>query len=114
MANAVAHAGKNGRQVVSALIATAIAQADTEAARPQKRRIADHFRLKMATLSALRDGAEEIVLGYMTSPAAHQTNIYLTNSLERVNGETKRRTNVAGIFPKEAAAKRLVRAILLK
>ena len=47
MRNALAHAGKSGRQVVSALIATAFAQADTEAARQQWRRVADQFRAKM-------------------------------------------------------------------
>ena len=47
MRNALAHAGKSGRQVVSALIATAFAQADAEAARQQWRRVADQFRAKM-------------------------------------------------------------------
>ena len=114
MRNALAHAGKSGRQVVSALIATAFAQADADAARQQWRRVADQFRPKMAKLSALMDSAEEDVLAYMTFPAAHRTKLHSTNPLERVNGEIKRRTDVVGIFPNEAAAKRLVGAILLE
>ena len=114
MRNALAHAGKSGRQVVSALIATAFAQADAEAARQQWRRVADQFRPKMAKLSALMDSAEEDVLAYMTFPAAHRTKLHSTNPLERVNGEIKRLTDVVGIFPSEAAAKRLVGAILLE
>ena len=114
MRNALAHAGKSGRQVVSALIATAFAQADAEAARQQWRRVADQFRAKMPKLSALMDSAEEDVLAYMTFPAAHRTKLHSTNPLERVNGEIKRRTDVVGIFPNEAAAKRLVGAILLE
>ncbi len=114
MRNALAHAGKSGRQVVSALIATAFAQADAEAARQQWRRVADQFRAKMPKLSALMDSAEEDVLAYMTFPAAHRTKLHSTNPLERVNGEIKRRTDVVGIFPNEDAIKRLVGAVLLE
>jgi transposase-like protein len=114
MRNALARAGKNHRQVVSALINTAFAQTDTEAARQQWRRVADQFRAKMPKLSALMDEAKNDVLAYMTFPAAHRTKLHSTNPLERVNGEIKRRTDVVGIFPNEDAIKRLVGAILLE
>ncbi len=114
MRNVLAHAGKSGRQVVSALIATAFAQADADAARQQWRRVADQFRAKMPKLAALMDSAEEDVLAYMTFPAAHRTKLHSTNPLERVNGEIKRRTDVVGIFPNEDAIRRLVGAILLE
>ncbi len=114
MRNALAHAGKSGRQVVSALIATAFAQADAEAARQQWRRVADQFRPKMPKLAALMDDAEADVLAYMTFPAARRTKLHSTNPLERVNGEIKRRTDVVGIFPNEASVRRLVGAILLE
>jgi Transposase, Mutator family len=45
-------------------------------------------------------------------PAAHRTKSHSTNSLERLNGKVKRRTDVADIFPYEAIY-RLVAAILL-
>ena len=114
MRNALARAGKNHRLVVSALINTAFAQTDAEAARQQWRRVADQFRVKMPKLSALMDEAEADVLAYMTFPAAHRTKLHSTNPLERVNGEIKRRTDVVGIFPNEDAIKRLVGAILLE
>jgi putative transposase len=50
----------------------------------------------------------------MTFPAAHRVKLHSTNSLERLNGEIKRRTEVVGSFPNDAAIVRLVGAILLE
>jgi putative transposase len=114
MRNALAHAGKSGRRVVSAFIATAFAQEDAEAASQQWRKVADQLRPKLPKLAALMDQAEPDVLAYMTFPAAHRVKLHSTNPIERLNGEIKRRTEVVGIFPNEAAITRLVGAILLE
>lgn len=50
----------------------------------------------------------------MTFPKEHRTTIHSTNTLERINGEVKRRTDVVGIFPNEASINRLVGASLLE
>jgi transposase-like protein len=114
MRNVVAHAGRQGRRVVSAFIATAFAQNDAEAARTQWRRVADQLRPKLPKLAAFLDQAETDVLAYMTFPAAHRAKLHSTNPIERLNGEIKRRTDVVGIFPNEAAILRLVGAILIE
>jgi transposase-like protein len=114
MRNALAYAGKSGRRVVSAFIATAFAQDDAVAASQQWRKVADQLRPKLPKLAALMDDAEQDVLAYMTFPAAHRAKLHSTNPIERLNGEIKRRTEVVGIFPNEAAITRLVGAILLE
>ncbi len=114
MRNALAHAGKSGRRVVSALIATAFAQDDAEAARAQWRKVADQLRPKLAKLAALMDEAEPDVLAYMSFPAAHRTKLHSTNPIERLNGEIKRGAEVVGIFPNADAITRLFGAILFE
>jgi transposase-like protein len=112
--NALAHAGKTQRRIVSAWIGTAYAQEDAAAAHAQWRTVADQLRPKVPKLAALMDAAEEDVLAYMHFPAPHRTKLHSTNPIERLNGEIKRRTDVVGIFPNEAAVVRLVGAILLE
>jgi transposase-like protein len=114
MRNALAYAGRQGRRVVSAFIATAFAQNDAEAATRQWRLVADQIRPKVPKLAALMDEAEPDVLAYMTFPTQHRAKLHSTNPLERLIGEIKRRTEVVGIFPNEAAITRLVGAILLE
>ena len=98
MRNAFAHAGKSGRRVVSALIATAFGQDDA----------------KIPKLAAQMDSAEHDVLAFMTFPQTHRAKLHSTNPIKRLDGEIKRRTNVVGIFPNEASIMRLVGAVLME
>jgi transposase-like protein len=114
MRNATAHAGKTQRRIVSAWIGTAFAEADAPAAHAQWRSVADQLRPRVPRLAALMDAAEHDVLAYMDFPREHRAKLHSTNPIERLNGEIKRRTDVVGIFPNEAAITRLVGAILLE
>ena len=114
MRNLLAHAGKQGRRVVSAFVATAFAQDDADSAAAQWRLVADQLKPKAPKLAALMDEAQHDVLAYMSFPREHRQKLHSTNPLERLNGEIKRRTNVVGIFPNEDAITRLVGAILLE
>jgi len=113
MRNVLAHAGKSGRRVVSAFIATAFVQETPEAASVQWRAVADQIRPKVPKLAAIMDDAEPDVLAYMTFPKEHRAKLHSTNPIERLNGEIKRRTEVVGIFPNDDAV-RLVGALLLE
>ena len=114
MRNLLAHAGKQGRRVVSAFVATAFAQDDADSAAAQWRLVADQLKPKAPKLATLMDEAQHDVLAYMSFPREHRQKLHSTNPLERLNGEIKRRTNVVGIFPNENAITRLVGAILLE
>ncbi|HLX86021.1 MAG TPA: IS256 family transposase [Terriglobales bacterium] len=114
MRNALAHAGRQGRRVVSAFIGTAFVQEDAETARTQWRSVCDQLRPKVPKLANLMDQAEADVLAFMSFPKDHRAKIHSTNPIERLNGEIKRRTEVVGIFPNEGAIRRLVGALLLE
>jgi transposase-like protein len=68
MRNVLAHAGKQGRRVVAAFIATAFAQEDADMARLQWRQVADQLRPKVPKLAGLMDEAEADVLAFMSFP----------------------------------------------
>ena len=68
----------------------------------------------MPKLAKLMDEAEADVLAYMGFPSQHRAKIHPTNPIKRLNGEIKRRGDVVGIFPNEAAVTRLIGALLLE
>ena len=115
MRNALSHVtSKDQRPMVAAMIRTVFAQGDAKAASEQWRKVADNLRPKFRKLAELMDTAENDVLAFMVFPKEHWTKIYSTNPIERLNAEVKRRTDVVGIFPNEAAILRLVGSILLE
>lgn len=114
MRNAIAHAGKSGRRVVSAFIASAFAQNSADTPKAQWRKVADHLRQKLPKLAGFMGEAKTDVLAYMAFPPDHWPKLHSTRGLERLNGEIKRRTEVVGIFSNDEAIVRLVRAILIE
>jgi putative transposase len=112
MRNALSLVPKAAQQMVGATIRTVFAQPDAQGAREQWRRVSEGFRSRFPRLSELMDEAEEDLLSYAAFPPEHWQKIWSNNPLERLNKEVKRRTNVVGIFPNEAAVVRLVGSVL--
>jgi transposase-like protein len=103
---------KDRKDIIGAAFRTIFVQASPEDIDRQWDVVRDGLAAAHPKAAALMDRAKTEVLAFTTFPKAHWSKIWSTNPLERVNKEIKRRTNVVGIFPNEAAVYRLVGAIL--
>ena len=98
--------------MVAATIRTVFVQPDAASAREQWQRVIDNLGPNFPRLAQLLEEAEDDVLAYLAFPLEHWRQIWSNNSLERVNREVKRRTDVVGIFPNPASVIRLVGMVL--
>jgi putative transposase len=114
MRNALAYVHKTQQSMVAAALRQAFIQPDRAQASQMLRHVADQLRQKWSKLGAFIDDSEADVLSYMDFPEQHRGKIHSTNPLERLNKEVKRRADVVGIFPNEAAIIRLIGAVLLE
>jgi putative transposase len=112
--NALAHAHAKQRPAISALLRTIFTQETAEDASRQWRHVTDKLREGFPKLAEFMERTEGDVLAYMGFPREHWTQISSTNPIERVNREIKRRCDVIGIFPNDAAIIRLVGALMLE
>jgi len=114
MRNALAHVPKTQQSMVAAALRQAFLQPDRAQASAMLRHVADQLRQKWPKLAAFIDDSETDVLSYLDFPEQHRSKLRSTNPLERLNKEVKRRADVVGIFPNEAAIIRLIGAVLLE
>jgi transposase-like protein len=112
--NVLALVPKSAQAVVAATVRTVFEQADRGAAQRQLAQVCALLGERFPKVVQLLETAEEEILTFYDFPEAHRRQIYSTNPLERLNKEVKRRADVVGIFPNEAAIIRLIGAVLLE
>ena len=112
--NVLSRIPKASAPMVLAVIRTIFAQPDAASVRAQLDEVVTKLAPRFPTVAAMLADAKEDVLAFAAFPVAHWQKIWSTNPLERVNKEIKRRTDVVGIFPNEAAVTRLAGAVLLE
>jgi putative transposase len=114
MRNLLAHVPKQHKDMVAATVRLIFAEHDADAARARLRQVVSMLEARFPKVAELLVDAEADVTAYAAFPQPHHRKIASTNPLERVHKEIKRRANVVGIFPDDAAVVRLVGAVLLE
>ena len=114
MRNVLARVPKASAQMVAAAVRTIFAQPDAFHVRSQLAEVSRMLESQFPEVAAMLTDAAADLLAFCDFPPPHWRKIWSTNPLERVNGEIKRRTNVVGIFPNDAAIVRLVTAVCVE
>ncbi len=112
MRNLLTRVPKSAQSFVATMVRTIFAQPDATTVHEQHRRIVDQLEARFAEAAALLDEAGPDLLAFTGFPKEHWRQIWSNNSLERLNKEIRRRTDVVGIFPDRASIIRLVGAVL--
>ena len=112
--NVLARVPKGSAEMVAAAIRTIFAQPTGAEVIDQVDKVAALLASKVPAVAAMLTDAREDLTAFAAFPPSHWTKIWSTNPLERVNKEVKRRTNVVGIFPDDAAVLRLAGAVLIE
>jgi putative transposase len=74
----------------------------------------EKYQASAPKLSAWLEASVPEGLTVFLLPPSHRRRLRTSNMLERLNEEIRRRTRVAGLFPNEASALRLVSAVLME
>jgi transposase-like protein len=112
MRNLLTRVPKSTQSFVATMVRTIFAQPDAATVHEQHRRIVDQLEARFAEAAALLDEAAADLLAFAAFPKEHWRQLWSNNSLERLNKEIRRRTDVVGIFPDRASVIRLVGAVL--
>jgi putative transposase len=112
MRNLLTRVPKSAQSFVATMVRTIFAQPDAATVLEQHTRIVDQLTARFPEAAALLDDAAVDLLAFTAHPKEHWRQLWSNNSLERLNKEIRRRTDVVGIFPDRASIVRLVGAVL--
>jgi putative transposase len=112
MRNLLTRVPKSAQGFVATMVRTIFAQPDAATVHEQHARIVASLAERFPDAAALLDEAGPDLLAFTGFPKEHWRQLWSNNSLERLNKEIRRRTDVVGIFPNRPSIVRLVGAVL--
>jgi len=111
-ANLMAITPKSSWGWVKAMLHSIYDQPDADAVHAQFDRVVDTLTEKLPTVAGHLEQARPDILAFTAFPKEIWRQIWSNNPQERLNRETRRRTDVVGVFPDRTAVIRLVGAVL--
>ncbi len=112
--NVLSHLPRKAQTLAAAAVKNIFHQQTQQAAKEALGKALELLEPKYPAAAEVVREAEDDVLAYMSFPREHWRQIKSSNPLERLNKEIRRRTNVVGIFPNDAALLRLVTMLLVE
>ena len=114
MRNLLAKVPRASTEMVAAAVRTIFAQPDAAAVGEQFERVTTMLEGQFPDVAAALFDAREDLVAFSAFPLEHWRKVWSTNPLERLHREIKRRCDVVGVFPNDAAIDRLVTAVVVE
>ena len=112
MTNLLSKVPRRAQPWVATMVRTIYQQPSPEEVHTQHQRMVGMLDERFSPAAELLDAAGPDILAFTAFPMAHWKQVWSNNPQERLNKEIRRRTDVVGIFPNRAAARRLIGAVL--
>ncbi|MDQ4132962.1 MAG: IS256 family transposase [Actinomycetota bacterium] len=114
MRNLLARVPRANAEMVAAAVRTIFAQPDAAAVGEQFERVTTMLEAQFPDVATALRATREDLLAFAAFPLEHWRKLWSTNPLERLHREIKRRCDVVGVFPNDAAIDRLVTAVVVE
>ena len=114
MRNLLARVPRANAEMVAAAVRTIFAQPDAAAVAEQFERVTTMLDGQFPDVATALRATREDLLAFSAFPLEHWRKLWSTNPLERLHREIKRRCDVVGVFPNDAAIDRLVTAVIVE